>query len=183
MSSFLLNVWRENGAYLRLADTKNSAIAVISTALFTAYFKYTFAVSVLDWSTLQQDVWQKKSTYEYLTLALLLLSAALAALSVVPTLSKRSIRTRLFLAIGTRIGLLAPPNADTTCVYFMDVARYRSQNDFSARLEKHLEIELTKENLEIAGQLWIVSRIAVAKYIQHIASLWFLITGILISLL
>lgn len=182
MTSFLLNVWRENGAYLRFADAKNTAIAALSTTLLVSYYKYVYIIPSVNWNILEIFKFSHADEKHILVLFLLFFSMLISTLSVLPTLSKGSWRTNFFNQLGTSVGVLPSPEGATSIVYFLDIAAHPNLESYETALSSMMGYSMGPEEQAIASQVWSVSRIAAAKYMQNLISIFLLLFGVFLAL-
>ncbi len=172
----LVNVWRECGAWLRFAETKNVFLfgLLISGG---SYLGVDREVSVVLSSPMQ---WQAISRRN---IALLLFLAALAVLlvSFVPSLSRTAIRRRLTLR---GVDFLASNWFQTNLsgsLYFAEIARYSSWKDFKGALEVRIGSQYADSNDAVFEQLWNVAQIALYKHVMFCVALTLLAVSVFLG--
>lgn len=166
MDSFLLNVWREVGAYLRYGDAKLLAVIGIATGFLYAQISF---LSINDSFALRDVVLLSSvevGSVHRISVALNTLSCTIGVASFFPTLSKYGYRTQFLLRVGTSFRIIPSRVGPARFVYFSEIAAFANLNTFRFEIEKHLTqgVELTEKQKQIAEQIYIVSRIAASKY-------------------
>jgi hypothetical protein len=184
MNSSLLNVWRENGAYLRFADSKNALLTGISLALLLTYTNFVLITDSHDWFSLIA-LWgiASISPLDCVVFGCFLASAFLSGISIVPTLTKSSVRTNLFISLARHFSVIKLKNQQGT-IYFLDVAAYPTAIEYQKRLLNQLRegTVLTSADKDLVAQIWIVSRIASSKHFIFLFSASLAIVGVFLSL-
>lgn len=185
MDSSLLNIWRENGAYLRFGDAKGLFLFGVSTTVFASYIYELLKVTQLNWSVINRITGMEATFWQYVALSLFAGSTFLSMLSVMPVLSKKSVRIRLILFTG-RLLMLVRRHPDTDrVIYFMDIAGFRSHEDLESSLKKSISLKRswTSGEEELINQIWIISRIGASKYVLFVLALTSLVSGIVVMIL
>ncbi|MEM8774975.1 MAG: Pycsar system effector family protein [Pseudomonadota bacterium] len=183
MNSALLNIWRENGAYLRFADAKNGIIASVALTILISYVQYFLISSRTNWFSIPEilavaDV----RAVEYIICAALLTAFLLSSLSIVPTLSKNALRTELFVAMARFFSVIRYQEKQGI-VYFLDVAAFPSHEAYRRRLAEcvHNEDFDDLANRDLVEQIWLVSRIGSAKHFVFLNSAVLVLVALILS--
>ena len=179
MNSALLNIWRENGAYLRFGDAKNGFLSGISATMLYSYLKYILIVDEFSWHSINQIlVGSQFRITVYTTILCFFVAAFLSTVSIVPTLSKSSFRTRATLSLASFFSVVGPAQ-DRRVVYFLDIAAFDTVDDYRECVRAAIDsadIESTG-NQELLEQIWIVARIASSKHFTFLISMSLIIIG------
>lgn len=177
LDSFLLNVWREVGAYVRYGDAKLLAVIGLATGFLYAQISY---LSINEKFALQDIVLLgsvEVSLAHRVSVALSIFSCAIGLASFFPTLSKYSFRTKFFLRVGTSFKIIPAREGSAKSVYFAEIATYANLDAFQRELKEQFvqEEKFTDRQIQISDQIIILSRIAASKYTAI-----YLLTGLLI---
>ena len=184
MNSSLLNIWRENGAYLRFGDAKNGVLLGVTSTLLYSFSNHVLILERVRWHTLS-CLLERGWLFNLDSIALLcfLLATVLTGASIVPVLTKWSLRVSIVLAIGKFFGFIKP-NEVGGVTYFLDIAGCSTWVQYKKRLEINFDAsEISKEvNFDLIEQIWIISRIAAYKHIVFVVSSIFAVIGVLSAL-
>lgn len=148
-----------------------------------SYLRYMFINPELSWGLLKKFDGKILDAAEGVVIVFLTLSMLISATSVVPILSKSSVRIECFLSIGKWLSILPESPNVQNIIYFMDVASHDNFEDFFNNVTETLSIKNSLGAQEISKQIWIVSRICAVKYIQYYLSLASFMFALIIALL
>ena len=181
MNSSLLNIWRENGAYLRFGDAKNGVLLGVTSTLLYSFLSHILIMERVGWHTLScllERGWPLN--LDSIALLCFLLATVLTGASIVPVLTKWSLRVSIVLVIGKFFGFIKP-NEVGGVTYFLDIAGCSTLEQYKKRLEVNFDAGEISEgsNLDLIEQIWIVSRIAAYKHIVFVVSGILAVIGIL----
>jgi uncharacterized membrane protein (DUF485 family) len=184
MNSALLNIWRENGAYLRFGDTKNGFLWGISLTFLYSYVNYELISEKFGWQTLELiSVAAELPAIKVLGILCFSLSTLLTFISIVPTLSKSSVRTNAIVRVAKFCNVIGrSPNPGI--IYFLDIASFDTAKDYQEKVVATLgvqEANSTGDN-ELIEQIWIISRIAASKHFVFLVSIILLVVGVLAAI-
>jgi hypothetical protein len=131
LNSGLLNVWRENGAYLRYGDAKCVFLATTGLALFLSFSSFFGLIEGSPWSAVTNFGSTQLGPYGAAAAICFLLATLVALLAAIPTLSKRMLRVRLLLWFDGLLarGRLSP--SPSKVIFFQDVRRFQSESDYT----------------------------------------------------
>lgn len=183
MHSGLLNIWRENGAYLRYGDAKNVFVLGISMTALGVVFTHLSTNGEITWPFFGFRASDNIGWSEVLTLTAILLAFLFSSWGFLPALSKRQPTITAIFWIGKKIGIIPSTHNLKNVVYFVDVSAYENATAYqNALLELcNKESEWSCVEQDLIQQIWFVSRISAGKYITFYLSVYCLIFGMAIS--
>lgn len=182
MHSGLLNIWRENGAYLRYGDAKNLFVLGISMTVAGVAFRH-FSTGEISWPFFGFSASNNICLSDVLALVAILLALFFSTWGFLPSLSKRQQRIATILWIGKKISVIPSTCNRKNAVYFIDVSLYEDANAYKKALLElyNIESELSGVEQDLIEQIWLVSRISAVKYIAFYVSAYCLFGGMIIS--
>jgi hypothetical protein len=184
MHSGLLNIWRENGAYLRYGDAKCLFLATSCIALFFSFLTYQSISELAPWSVIGALKALSLSMSAYVALFSFSLGALVSLIAVMPSLSANLGRVRLLNVVGRFLHFGGKVTSPTDVVYFDQVARYPSAEHYEVALNSRLEpADWSPADKDLINQIWIVSQIASSKFTAAKISILCLSIGVVAAAL
>lgn len=184
MDSALLNIWRENGAYLRFGDAKNGFLAGVASTLLYAYLSHILIVDDVGWHTMSRILESDQILASQAVVVVSFFAGAFfTTLSIIPVLTKNSVRINAVLAVAAFFGTVREPN-ELGIIFFLDIAGFGTADKYRERIEKSFDTNRIDGSLNanLIEQIWIVSRIASAKHFVFLASTVLVLFGIILSI-
>ncbi|NKX75016.1 hypothetical protein HGG73_12705 [Rhodobacteraceae bacterium R_SAG3] len=167
MNSALLNVWRENGAYLRYGDAKALFLMGLSVAVLFSFLKQVLIVPGNEWSQIQQLFLFSFGFGNGFFAIVFCLSALVALGSLLPTLSPKMVRVSIYCKIGVFLSRDPMIGGGLGVITFRDIAKFKSSKDyFDALCKKEIfENGCSSADEDLAHQIWVISKIAFSKFV------------------
>ena len=180
MKGFLLNVLREVGNSVRYGDAKCVVIAGVSFTLLMSYLQYLWGAPGKTWGIMASHDVSRLDGADFLIIALLFSSFVLAALALIPSLSRKSHRISFVNFLNKKLYRNQTIPEDYGIVYFRDIAMHETLEEYGASLERKFGTGkgLDPVEADLSAQVWIVSRIATAKFILANFSVYFLFSAV-----
>lgn len=182
MKGFLLNVLREVGNSVRYGDAKCVVIAGVSFTLLMSYLQFLWGAPGKTWGIMVASDVSGVAGKDFLIIGLLSFSFVLSALALIPSISRSSCRIN-FLNWVNKILYQSKVTAKINgIVYFRDISMYKSLEEYGVSLEKKFDsgAGLDPVEADLCAQVWIVSRIATAKFIVANFSVYFLFSAVVL---
>ena len=180
MNGGLLNIWREIGAYLRYADAKCIFLSGVSFGLLFSFCRFHLISQDVGWGILKHLTVVSIPATSWVTIVTFFLAFVFSSAAAVPSLTSKSIRISGLISLGN---FFSKPSAVSNIVYFRDIASLDSGESYQRKYsaESDLKTPLSQSERDLCIQIWIVSRIATAKFFSTNASLAFLLVGLVFS--
>ncbi|MEX5600691.1 Pycsar system effector family protein [Pseudophaeobacter sp. C1-32P7] len=184
MDSALLNIWRENGAFLRYGDAKALFLMSVSIAALFSFLRHTLIAPGSDWAQISYIFDADMGLHSWLTVLSFSFSALVSLLVIAPTLSDRMIRVTFFNTLGQCLQRGPIQRAELGFLTFRDIAKHSDADEYVDRLRELdvLNRDADEKNENLARQVWVISRIAYAKFSAVNLSLLSLAIGFFFSL-
>lgn len=183
MNSGILNIWREVGAYLRYGDAKSVLLLSLASGLFYWLSQVQFGVTVFNVSALALSFWATGFSTSTAALSLFGTAVLIGVLGFLPALTKKSIRVHFWVWLGFKFSLISVRETDANCVFFVDIASFSDADAYTVTLLNNLELtNPCQADREAIRQIWIVSRIGTAKFVQIAMVSYLLFAGIVLVL-
>ena len=122
MDSALLNIWRENGAFLRYGDAKALFLMSVSIAALFSFLRHTLIAPGSDWAQISYIFDADMGLHSWLTVLSFSFSALVSLLVIAPTLSDRMIRVTFFNTLGQCLQRGPIQRAELGFLTFRDIA-------------------------------------------------------------
>lgn len=185
MHSGLLNVWRENGAYLRYADAKALFVLGISIASLFSFLKHSLISDNSDWSLIKQLWISDLSCWSLVSILFFVLAAGVAASAVIPVISEGMNAVNFFNQLGFYFHTETSPEDDRDFIYFKSIAAAKNSD---AYFQKLMSVGVFKDDVEEADrqlvtQIWVISRITFSKFVAVKISIFAFSIAVLCGLL
>lgn len=179
VKGFLLNVLREVGNSVRYGDAKCVVIAGVSFTLLMSYLQFLWGAPGKTWGIMSSGDVSGLSGKDFLIIVLLFSSFILSALALIPSTSRKSYRISLLNWINKKL-YQSEAISNDGIVYFRDIAMYETLEEYGASLKERFDSGsgLDKVESDLSAQVWIVSRIATAKFIVANFSVYFLFSAV-----
>jgi len=187
--NILLNIWREIGAYLRYANSRNLALLTINASIITLTTAWLTSTDPANIFT-----FLKPNLLCYIIIMLFVgLSQIVIFISFFPTLNRASLRRSAWISIARAFRLITPKVApeNRNPFFFGEVSQFESPADYFANLRTyHQDIvgdvgqgptirERDSAIYACAEQVWVVSNLTATKFAQFAVALTFLWIAIL----
>lgn len=180
VKGFLLNILREVGNSVRYGDAKCVVIAGVSFALLVSYLQYLLAEPGKTWEIMLSHDLTDLGRKDLFIISLLFVSFVLSSLAFIPSTSKKSYRIRFINSINKILRQDEGSPGNYGVVYFRDIAMHDTFEEYGASLEEKFDSgrDLDQVEFDLVTQVWIVSRIATAKFIIANCSIYFLFSAV-----
>lgn len=179
MKGFLSSLLREVGNSVRYGDAKCVVIAGVSFTLLMSYVQYLLAEPGKTWGIILSHDLSDLGGKDLFIVFLLFVSFVLSSLAFIPSISTRSHRIGFINWINKilRQGEGSPGNYSV--VYFRDIAMHDTFEEYGASLEEKFDsgCDLDRVEFDLATQVWMVSRIATAKFVIANFAVYFLFSA------
>ena len=182
MNGALLNVWREIGAYLRYADAKCIFLSGISFGLLFSFIRFKLVADNVGWDMFSHLSIAKIDVMSWMTILMFGGAFLLCSAAAIPSLTDRPKIVSVLITLGNYFSR----NTETlNTIYFRDIAAF--SNDIAYQEEflrtTCLKKPLNKAEKALCRQIWIISRIAMAKFFATNLSLFLLFIGLVVAFL
>ena len=180
VKGFLLNVFREVGNSVRYGDAKCVVIAGVSFTLLLSYLQFLLGGQRETWGIVSSDNFPVLVEKDFLIIALLFSSFILSALALIPSISRKSCRISFLNWVNTKMYQSEEVSKNQGIVYFRDIAMYKTLEEYGLSLERKFDSgkPLDQVEADLSAQVWIVSRIATAKFIVANFAVYFLFSAV-----
>ncbi|WP_193172784.1 hypothetical protein [Nisaea nitritireducens] len=180
VKGFLLNVLREVGNSVRYGDAKCVVIAGVSFTLLMSYFRFLWDAPGKTWGIMASIDVSGLDGKDTLIIALLFSSFVLSALALIPSTSRKSYRISFLNWVNKKLYQSEAISKSNGIVYFRDIAMYETLEEYGVSLESKFESGkgLDQVECDLSAQVWVVSRIATAKFIVANFSVYFLFSAV-----
>ena len=180
VKGFLLNVLREVGNSVRYGDAKCVVIAGVSFTLLMSYLQFLWGAPGKTWGIMASNDVSRLGGKDFLIIVLLFSSFVLSALALIPSISRKSYRISFVNLINKKLYRNEAVSEGYGIVYFRDIAMHESLEEYGASLERKFDTGkgLDQVEADLSAQVWIVSRIATAKFIVANFSVYFLLSAV-----
>jgi hypothetical protein len=187
--NILLNVWREFGAYLRYANSRNLALLTINASIITL-------ITAWITSTTPDNTFAflRPTLFCYMVIMIFLGSSQIVIfISFFPALNRARPRRSAWISVARVFRLITPtvPAQNRSPFFFGEVSQFESPADYFSNLRTyHQDIvegigqQPTARERELAiykctEQIWILSKLTATKFAQFAIALTFLWIAIL----
>lgn len=183
MNSSLLNIWREIGAYLRYGDAKCIFISSLSFGALFSFLRFRLLDSGLTWDAIGRLMNSDLDAPSLLAISAFLLAFFISTNAVLPSISKSLWRVKFINWIGSYMALRGSRKSDRDVIFFVDIARHSSALDYEVVLRKSMELEneFNAAEKNLIEQIWIISKIASAKFVAANISIVSILIGSLVA--
>ena len=174
-----MNIWRENGSYLRFGESKCIFLFSLSIALSAALINHLSIGAIVGWPNIEYIFHMDIGTKGISALVLLFFSSITSAAAILPTLGKKSWKVGFVISIGRFLGIIPPLNSKSGVIYFCDIASYESSILYEEELFKKCasSVPFCEADKDLIGQIWIISRISSVKYLLSLFSIISILLG------
>tara|TARA_E500000318_G_scaffold85341_3_gene81348 strand:+ start:2327 stop:2917 length:591 start_codon:yes stop_codon:yes gene_type:complete len=180
VKGFLLNVLREAGNSVHYGDAKCVVIAGVSFTLLMSYLQFLWGAPGKTWGIMASVDVSGLGGKDFLIIVLLFSSFVLSALALIPSISRKSHRISFVNWINKKLYQNEAISESYGIVYFRDIAMHETLEEYGASLERKFDSGKGLDQVEsdLSAQVWIVSRIATAKFIIANFSVYFLFSAV-----
>lgn len=177
----MINIWREVGAYLRYGDAKCLFFCGVSFSLLFSFLRFVLLDGNLSWEVIDRLLYSGADMLDWVAIISLSISFLFTVFAVKPSLSGRLLRVDVINGISEFF--CRHELESGAVIYFRDISRYESSSAYGDALRVSMKREppLTVAEEHLVKQIWIVSRIANAKFVASDISAAAIVVGVLFA--
>ena len=177
-----MNIWREVGAYLRYADAKCIFLSGVSFGLLFSFIRFKLVADNVGWDMLSYLSIATIDVTSWMTILAFGGAFLLSSAAAIPSLTDRS---KITSALITLENFFSQNSETSSAIYFRDIAALSSDSAYQEEFLRAtcLKEPLNKADKDLCRQIWIISRIAIAKFFATKLSLLLLVIGLVVAFL
>lgn len=185
MNNSVINLWRENGSYLRFGDAKLFFLISFLTAELLLFVDHVQLTDHINFRTLRNIANLHEIGTSSVPIYMCLVAIFIAVFGIIPSISKRLIRVNMLICFGIFIRQIPQKPNNMQNIYFVDIASYPTVANYVNAVQAQFfgSAKATSADIVLIEQIWIISRIASSKYISFNISLYMGLAAIILSIL